>query len=119
MTAQRNRPGVETEAIKSSAGELNGSSLPARSDIAPYDYPLDPIYEAKLLAWAQGWESRRAEIDHANSEADRYYRAAYNPRPRIDPNRPSYSQLARLRGNDEHADQIDAANARRFAEVTR
>ena len=81
--------------------------------------PFDPIYEAKLLAWAQGWESRQAELDNANSEADRYYRAAYNPRSRIDPNRPSYSQLERRRGHHEHADEIDAANAVRFAEVTR
>ena len=97
----------------------NSPSLAPGTDIAPYDYPLDPIYEAKLLAWTQGWESRRAEIYRLNSEADRYYRAAYNPRSRIDPNRPSYSQLERNRGNDEHADEIDAANAVRFAGVTR
>ena len=113
MTAQKSRP------AKAANPNENGPSLAPGTDIAPYDYPLDPVYEAKLLAWAQGWESRQAELDHANSEADRYYRAAYNPRSRIDPNRPSYSQLERIRGADEHADQIDAANARRFAEVTR
>ena len=115
---EKNRP-TGMGPVQSLAGGSTVSSVAAPPGIAPYDYPLDPIYEAKLLAWAQGWEARQAEIDHANSEADRYYRAAYNPRSRIDPNRPSYSQLARLRGNDEHADQIDAANARRFAEVTR
>ena len=73
MRTQGNRPGVETEAIKSSAGELNSSSLAARSDIAPYDYPFDPIYEAKLLAWAQGWESRHAEVDRLNYEADLWF----------------------------------------------
>ena len=71
------------------------------------------------LAHESGRQSRQAEIDHANSEADRYYRAAYHPRSRIDPNRPSYSQLERIRGNNEHADEIDAANAVRLAEVTR
>ena len=115
---QKNRP-TGMGPVQSLAGGSTVSSVAAPSDIAPYDYPLDPIYEAKLLAWAQGWESRRAEVCRLNSEADRYYRAAYNPRSRIDPNRPSYSQLERRRGHHEHADEIDAANAVRFAEVTR
>jgi hypothetical protein len=38
--------------------------------------------------------------------------------PFIEPNRPSYAALERLRGNPEHADRIDADNLRRFAEVT-
>jgi hypothetical protein len=38
--------------------------------------------------------------------------------PFVDPNRPSYADLERLRGNAEHADQIDAQNAARFSEVT-
>ena len=107
-------------AIKSLAGCSTISSVAPATGLDPIlARPFDPIYEAKLLAWAQGWAARQDEIDRLNSEADRYYRAAYNPRSRIDPNRPSYSQLERVRGNDEYADEIDAANAVRFAEVTR
>ena len=75
-------------------------------------------YEAKLLAWAQGWEARQAEVDALNWTADRLYAAmcARSPKPYID--RPSYSALERIRGNPEHADQVDAANVRRFAEVS-
>ena len=113
MTAQKSRPGE-----KAANPNENSFTLAARSDIAPYDYPLDPIYEAKLLAWAQGWESRRAEIYHANAEADRYYaEMCRRPAPR-QPNYVSHADLERIRGNDEHADQIVAANARRFAEVS-
>ena len=114
---EKNRPTGMGPAQSLAGGSTVLSVAPA-TDIAPYDFPLDPIYEAKLLVWAQGWRARQSEIDRLNSEADRYYRAAYNPRPRIDPNRPSYSQLERLRGNDEHANEIVAANARRFAEVS-
>ena len=67
------------------------------------------------LAHESGRASRQAEVDRLNSEADRYYRAAYNPRSRIDPNHPTYAGLERIRGNPENADRIDAANIRRFA----
>ena len=88
------------------------------SDIAPYDFPLDPIYEAKLLAWAQGWAARQAEVDRLNYEADRLYaEMCRRPAPR-QPNYVSHADLERIRGNDEHADEIDAANAVRFAEVS-
>ena len=73
MTTQRNRLGCETETIEVLAGWLNGPSLVAGTEIAPYDYPLDPIYEAKLLGWAQGWESRRAEVYRLNYEADLWF----------------------------------------------
>ena len=111
MTTQRNRLGCETETIEVLAGELNASSLAAPSDI-------DPLYESRLHGWAEGWESRQAEIDHLSWTADRLYIAmcARSPKPYID--RPSYAELERIRGNPEHADRIDAANVRRFAEVT-
>ena len=82
------------------------------------DYPIDPIYEAKLLGWCLGRASRQAEIDAANWTADRLYAAmcARSPKPYVD--RPSYSDLERVRGSRKHADQIDAANARRFAEAS-
>lgn len=47
----------------------------------PFD--LDPLHEARLKGFAEGWAARQAEIDQANADADRYYRAAYNPNPVI------------------------------------
>ena len=80
--------------------------------------PFDPIYEAKLLAWAQGWESRRAELDYLNQTADRLYRElCRRPAARV-PDLTSFADIERRRGHHEHADQVDADNARRFAEVT-
>ena len=71
------------------------------------------------LAHESGRASRQAEIDHANSEADRYYaEVCRRPAPR-QPNYVSHADLERIRGHHEHADEIDAANAVRFAEVTR
>ena len=112
MTEKKSRP-----AKAANPNEIS-CSLAAGTDIAPYDYPIDPIYEAKLLAWVQGWESRQVELDHANAEADRYYaEMCRRPAPR-QPNYVSHADLERIRGNDEHADQVDAANVRRFAEAS-
>lgn len=70
------------------------------------------------LAHESGRQSRQAEIDRLEHTADRLFAAAARGGvPLLDPERPSYSELERLRGNVEHADQIDAANLQRFAEV--
>ena len=98
MSTQRNRPGVETEATEVQAGRLSFDySVAARSDIAPYDYPLDPIYEAKLLAWAQGWEARQAEVDYLNFTADRLYAEMCRrvPPKQVDP--VPYARLQEIR----------------------
>lgn len=73
------------------------------------------------LAWHDGRESRQPAIDHLRAEADRFYaemcrRAAV---PFTDPNRPSYADLERIRGNQENADRIDATNRELFAEATK
>jgi hypothetical protein len=79
-----------------------------------------------LAAWwttAQwvGHTSRQAEIDSISDTADRIYSEMVRRPgvPFIDPNRPSYSDLERLRGNAGNAARIDAQNAARFSEVTR
>ncbi len=58
-------------------------------------------------------------IGQANADVDRYYAEMCRrpAKPFTDPNSPTYAELERRRGNHERADQIAAANARRFAEV--
>ena len=75
------------------------------------------VVELWEYGYQTGRQSRQAEIDHLSWTADRLYIAmcARSPKPYID--RPSYAELERIRGNPEHADQIDAANVRRFAGV--
>ena len=55
--------------------------------------PFDPIYEAKLLAWAQGWESRQAEIDRLNYEADLWFYCYANHKTPADYYRHQTTQL--------------------------
>ena len=115
---EKNRPTGMGPAQSLAGGSTVLSVAPA-TDIDPIlARPFDPIYEAKLLAWCQGWESRQAEVDHANSEADRLYREVCRRVPPRQPNYVSHADLERIRGNDEHANEIVAANARRFAEVS-
>jgi hypothetical protein len=79
---------------------------------------LDPIYEARLTGWLEGFHQRDAEVAHLNWTADRLYfsMCSRSPKPYVD--RPSYASLERIRGNEANADKIDADNARRFAEVS-
>jgi hypothetical protein len=81
--------------------------------------PADPIFEARLTGWLDGYHSRDAEIAKLSWTADRLYTAmvARSPKPYVD--RPSYSSLERIRGNEANGDRIDADNARRFAEASR
>ena len=134
MSTQGNRPGVGTEAIKSSAGELNnfestahiGHTVENQLDRILWQLILGEVELHELtpalaawwtLAHESGRASRRAEVGHANAEADRYYAAmCRRPAPR-QPNYVSHADLERIRGNHEHADRIEADNARRFAEA--
>lgn len=83
--------------------------------------PADPIYEARHSGWLEGYHSRDDEIAKLNWTCSRYYtEMCRRPGvPFIDPNRPTYADLERIRGNTAHADQIDAQNAVRFSEVAR
>ena len=80
--------------------------------------PADPIFEARLAGWLDGYHRRDAEVAKLSWTADRLYTAmvARSPKPYTD--RPSYSGLERVRGNGARADKIDADNARRFSQVT-
>ena len=77
----------------------------------------NPRAEMFLQGWAVGWESRQAEIDGLNFTADRLYAEMCRRVPPRQADLPSFADLERRRGNPEHADLIEAANVRRFAEV--
>ena len=80
----------------------------------------DPLYEARLAGWLEGYHQRDPKIERLGQIADRLYAemCRRKPVPFIDPNRPSYADLERIRGNSANADRIDAANVERFAQVT-
>jgi hypothetical protein len=65
------------------------------------------LLQFHTFAFNLGRQSRQAEIDRLNHELDRAYVAKWNP-IRIDPNRPSFAELERRRGNAERADLIEA-----------
>jgi hypothetical protein len=136
--ARRNSPGTNTEAVEDLAGELIESNFTARIgssvensldrtlwQLIAGDIELSDLTPA-LAAWwttAQwfGHGSRQVEVNSLIDTADRLY-TEMTRRPGVrfvDPNRSSYADLERLRGNAEHADQIDAQNAARFSEVTK
>ena len=70
---EKNRPTGMGPAQSLAGGSTVLSVVPA-TDIDPIlARPFDPIYEAKLLAWAQGWEARQSEVDYLNFTADRLY----------------------------------------------
>ncbi|WP_104177655.1 hypothetical protein [Cryobacterium sp. Y50] len=81
-----------------------------------YQLPLC-LADLYNLGHTNGIESLRPALYQANADADRYYAAAFNPRSAIKPG-PSYAELERIRGNHEHADQIDADNRRRFGDAS-
>lgn len=92
-------------------------------DLALAEIELHQLPAALLEFWSFAYEngrgSRQTELDRANADADRYYaEMCRRPAPRY-AETPSYADLERIRGNHEHADEVDAANARRFAEVSR
>lgn len=136
--ARRNSPGTNTEAVEDLAGELikTNSTAPIGASVEKSldrtlwqliagDIELSDLTPA-LAAWwttAQwvGHTSRQAEVDRLIFTADRTYtEMCRRPGvPFIEANRPSYADLERIRGNTEHADQIDAQNSDRFSEVTR
>lgn len=75
------------------------------------------IRQLFVFAWTQGSASRQAEVDRSESDANRLYKALYNPRPKMNPNRLSYADLERRRGNPERAVQIEQDLERKFEEA--
>jgi hypothetical protein len=69
------------------------------------------------FGWHSAWEQQQCEIRRLNHQLDRLYVAAFNPAD-IDPNRPTYAELERRRGNHEHADHIEADMAILFEQVS-
>lgn len=62
--------------------ETANAEDPAGGRSAPISPPpLDRRHEARLRAWAEGWDACRAwmqpQLDRAQSDADRNYRAAF------------------------------------------
>ena len=75
MSAERNRPGVRTEAIEATAGGpfayLKNTAeidLTQISEGSP-----NPRYEVFLHGWALGFESREADIARLTWERDLWY----------------------------------------------
>ena len=61
----------------------------------------NPLYEARLAVWLEGYHSRDGEIVALNWTADRIYaELCRRPgKPFEDPNRPSYAQLEQTRAD--------------------
>jgi len=61
----------------------------------------NPLYEARLAGWLEGYHSRDGEIVALNWTADRIYaELCRRPgKPFEDPNRPSYAQLEQTRAD--------------------
>jgi hypothetical protein len=74
----------------------------------------DALLQFHTFAWTTGRDSADAEIRRLNRECDRLWHAAFNP-IKLDPNRPSFAALERIRGNPERADEIEADMAKMFA----
>lgn len=136
------RPGVGTEALEDLRGStsiVNDSrtyppkiqlSDSAEAYIAALAVDLmlakvelhqlpESLMELYTYAYECGRTSRQAALDHVNAVADRLYQEVCRrpAKPFVDPNRPSFAELTRIRGNAKHADRIEAANAHRFAQV--
>ena len=61
----------------------------------------NPLYEARLAGWLEGWHQRDHEIERLGLIADRLYtEMCRRPgKPFIDPNRSSYAQLEQARAD--------------------
>ena len=61
----------------------------------------NPLYEARLAGWLEGYHSRDLEIVALNWTTDRIYaELCRRPgKPFEDPNRPSYAQLEQTRAD--------------------
>ena len=79
----------------------------------------NPLYEARLAGWLEGYHQRDAEIQRLEWTCDRLYTWALTRTPAKFNDQPAYSSLERTRGNLANADRIDAANAARFEQVPR
>ena len=110
----KENPGDETGASESLACGLTYLNFTPT-------FPIDEIYESRLRGWSEGRQSLQAEVERIGHIADRLYAemCRRKPVPFEDPNRPSYADLERTRGNSANADRVDAANAARFEQVAR
>jgi len=79
----------------------------------------NPLYEARLAGWLEGYHSRDVEIQRLEWACDRLYTWALSRTPAKFIDQPAYSTLERVRGNSANADRIDAANAARFEQVAK
>jgi hypothetical protein len=70
------RPGHDTGTAQIHTTSNNTPRIPANQLEATESADL---YEARLQAWAAGWESRQGELDYANERADTYYEFWLNP----------------------------------------
>jgi hypothetical protein len=97
-------------------GDLIGASVDAELDATLWrlvngEIAIHDLTPA-LAAWWHvahyfGEQSCQKEIRRLNRQLDRQYVAMWNP-VKVDPNRPTYAELERRRGNPEHAAQIEA-----------
>lgn len=80
MSAQRNRPGVGTEAIKAAAAKpFAFSDFSGDIDLTQIsDGALNPRYEVFIAGWSTGYESRENEIARLRWERDLWYFCANN-----------------------------------------
>ena len=79
----------------------------------------NPLYEARLAGWLEGYHFRDVEIQRLEWTCDRLYTWALSRTPAKFTDQPAYSSLERIRGNSANADRIDAANAARFEQVAK
>jgi hypothetical protein len=91
VTAKEDRLGLCTEAIeKSLAGDLTYNQFTARIG-------LDPVHEARILGFVEGWEARQPTIDRLTWTADRLYTEVCRRTPPKIADRPPFAQLQRTR----------------------
>jgi len=99
VSAERNRPGVGTEAIEAQAakpfahsdftGDIDLTEISAGSS--------NPRYEVYLAGWSAGYEQCQGEIRRLNFELDRLYARMFNPPLREPSNRLAFADLEALR----------------------
>ena len=116
---KENTPGA-TEGVNKAGRPFIYTQYTGTVDISAIGAGSDsPRYEVYLAGWAAGYSSRDSEVQGLNWTADRLYTwACARTAPKF-AEQPPFASLERIRGNPEHADEVDAANAARFEQVAR
>lgn len=118
-TGKRSRPGNLNRSEQTAAKPFISSQFTGDIDLTRIsEGSSNPRAEVFLQGWAHGWEARQPEIDRLNWTLDRQYVVMWNP-VKIDPNRPTFAELLRIRGDLERAAQVEADLAIVFGEVKR